>query len=447
MTRWLVARRWRRSSPCSPGYLALPEPGAGDRAPDAGVGRSTAPLAGALLVAFAAGALAGRARRRRRGRARVAGALARRPARSARGEARAGGRARARARLGRRLRAGARRARCAPRAARPPDAAARRAPRRDLPARGRPRRRARRVLEDGARPGSGSTRVSSTCSPTSPSAPGDLRGAAEALERARAGAARRARASRAGCATCTPPPSAGRRRSRCRASSSSACATPASLAAEERVLRGLRYQAALADSRAAARACAARRAHARGPDFVPAWVERRATSSSGTGGASPRGACGSVACAASRPRVLLERLERLNASDGRPERTTRAPTAACSVAIRTPAALLAPPRAPSDRSAARSTRRPRCSSALPAPARRPPARARALGRAAPPPRRPPHRRRHVRPRLRAGPRRPHAVPLPRVPAGDATSWSGYCAECRRWGTYGSRGGAREHGPV
>ena len=97
---------------------------------------------------------------------------------------------------------------------------------------------------------------------------------------------------------------------------------PTTLAREERVLRGLRYQAALAEGepRRAARLCLA--IAREDPDFVPAWVSagelfERAGRRFTARRVWERGARRRPAV------VLLERLERLNASEGNPERTTR----------------------------------------------------------------------------------------------------------------------------
>jgi len=97
---------------------------------------------------------------------------------------------------------------------------------------------------------------------------------------------------------------------------------PATLAAEEGVQRGLRYQAALAEPeprRAARLLVALAREDAA---FLPAWV--------GAGDllaqAGRRFAARRVWERGARHRpaaVLLERLERLNASEGKPDRTTR----------------------------------------------------------------------------------------------------------------------------
>jgi len=94
------------------------------------------------------------------------------------------------------------------------------------------------------------------------------------------------------------------------------------LVREERVLRGLRYQAALAEPepRRAARLLVA--IGREDPSFVPAWVSagdlfERAGRRFTARRVWERGA-------RRRPVVvLLERLERLNASEGKPERTTR----------------------------------------------------------------------------------------------------------------------------
>lgn len=97
---------------------------------------------------------------------------------------------------------------------------------------------------------------------------------------------------------------------------------PATLAREESVLRGLRYQAALAEPepRRAARLLLALARE--DPTFLPAWV--------GAGDllaqAGRRFAARRVWERGVRHRpaaVLLERLERLNASEGKPERTAR----------------------------------------------------------------------------------------------------------------------------
>jgi tetratricopeptide (TPR) repeat protein len=96
----------------------------------------------------------------------------------------------------------------------------------------------------------------------------------------------------------------------------------ATLAAEEQVMRGLRYEAALVepDARQAARLLAALGREE--PSFVPAWVS-----------AGDRFAQAGRRLAARRvwergarhvpAAVLLERLERLAASEGKPERMTR----------------------------------------------------------------------------------------------------------------------------
>ncbi len=95
---------------------------------------------------------------------------------------------------------------------------------------------------------------------------------------------------------------------------------PSALAAEQETLRGLRYQAALAetDVRQAARLLVAlAREH---PDFVPAWV----SAGDLLAGAGRRVAARRIWERGARRRpapVLLERLARLNAD--RPERTTR----------------------------------------------------------------------------------------------------------------------------
>ncbi|TMB20670.1 MAG: tetratricopeptide repeat protein [Deltaproteobacteria bacterium] len=97
---------------------------------------------------------------------------------------------------------------------------------------------------------------------------------------------------------------------------------PATLAREEQVLRGLRYQAALAEPepRRAARLCLA--IAREDPGFVPASVSagdlfERAGRRFTARRVWERGARRRAAV------VLLERLERLNTSEGKPERTTR----------------------------------------------------------------------------------------------------------------------------
>jgi lipopolysaccharide biosynthesis regulator YciM len=96
----------------------------------------------------------------------------------------------------------------------------------------------------------------------------------------------------------------------------------ASLATEERIMRGLRYQAALAedDPRQAARALVALAREDRG--FMPAWVSAGdVLARSGRRLAArrvwERGARYDPAV------VLLDRLERLNASEGKSDRTVR----------------------------------------------------------------------------------------------------------------------------
>lgn len=150
---------------------------------------------------------------------------------------------------------------------------------------------------------------------------GDLRGAADALERARAA-----------------EPTSPRLTRRLRDVYAAAGRWPeavalqadlllrihdkAALAGEAQVLRGLRYQAALAEP-TPARAVPALKAIAReDPGFVPAWVSigdllaaagrRVAARRAWERGARRRPAA-----------VLLERLERLNTSDGKPERSVR----------------------------------------------------------------------------------------------------------------------------
>jgi len=96
----------------------------------------------------------------------------------------------------------------------------------------------------------------------------------------------------------------------------------AALAREERVMRGLRYQTAL-DEVEAPRAARLLLALAReDPAFLPAWV--------GAGDVLARNGrrvrarrVWERAARRTRAAVLLERLERLNASEGRPDRTTR----------------------------------------------------------------------------------------------------------------------------
>jgi tetratricopeptide (TPR) repeat protein len=97
---------------------------------------------------------------------------------------------------------------------------------------------------------------------------------------------------------------------------------PATLAREEQALRGLRYQAALAEPepRRAARLLLA--IAREDPRFVPAWVGagdhfERAGRRFAARRAWERGARRRPAV------VLLERLERLHASEGKPERTAR----------------------------------------------------------------------------------------------------------------------------
>jgi len=94
------------------------------------------------------------------------------------------------------------------------------------------------------------------------------------------------------------------------------------LAAEEQVMRGLRYEAALAepDARQAARLLAA--LGREDPTFVPAWV----SSGDKFAQAGRRLAARRVWERGARhvpATVLLERLERLAASEGKPERMTR----------------------------------------------------------------------------------------------------------------------------
>jgi tetratricopeptide (TPR) repeat protein len=97
---------------------------------------------------------------------------------------------------------------------------------------------------------------------------------------------------------------------------------PEALAAEERVLRGLRYQAALAerDARRAARLFLGLARE--DPTFLPAWVS--AGDALVAGGRRlaarrvwERGARRHAAA------ILLERIEQLNAAEGKPERTGR----------------------------------------------------------------------------------------------------------------------------
>jgi tetratricopeptide (TPR) repeat protein len=150
---------------------------------------------------------------------------------------------------------------------------------------------------------------------------GDLQGAADALERARAGQPESPRLAR-------------RLRDVYRAAGrwSEALALEgeillhvhdrAALAGEEEVLRGLRYQAALAepDPRRASRVLLGLAREA--PTFVPAWV----SAGDLLAGAGRRLAARRAWERGVRRRpavVLLERLERLNADAGRPERTTR----------------------------------------------------------------------------------------------------------------------------
>jgi tetratricopeptide (TPR) repeat protein len=97
---------------------------------------------------------------------------------------------------------------------------------------------------------------------------------------------------------------------------------PASLAAEERVLRGLRYQSALAetDPKRAARLLVGLTREDR--TFLPAWV----SAGDVLAAAGRRLTARRVWERGARQRpdgVLLERIEQLNASEGRPERTTR----------------------------------------------------------------------------------------------------------------------------
>ena len=246
MTRWLVAVGGALIAVLA-GYLLFlnPEP-------------VTVRLTPARTVDCAA---RGRAARRVRGGGAAGGArrggacerarlaeLARRPPAAREAQARAGRpRARAAARVGRRLRAGAGRA-PARRGRRADGGAARRAARRDVPARGQPRRTRAASSRRRSRKLGLDAQLLDLLAEIAERA-GDLRGAAEALERARVAPARRARGSRAGCATSTPPserwpealalqgeisPARPRRRRRSRA--------------EEQVLRGLRYQAALAET-------------------------------------------------------------------------------------------------------------------------------------------------------------------------------------------------------
>jgi tetratricopeptide (TPR) repeat protein len=97
---------------------------------------------------------------------------------------------------------------------------------------------------------------------------------------------------------------------------------PATLARENEILRGLRYQAALAESepRVAARALVGLARE--DPTFVPAWVSAgdvllREGRRFAARRVWERGARRQPAA------VLLERLERLDLSEGNPERTTR----------------------------------------------------------------------------------------------------------------------------
>ncbi len=150
---------------------------------------------------------------------------------------------------------------------------------------------------------------------------GDLRGAADALERARMGqpaSPRLARRLRDVYAASGRWAEAGALQGemllRVR--------EPATLAAEEQVLRGLRYQAALAepDLHQSVRLLAALAREDR--SFVPAWVSLgdalvRLGRPVAARRAWERGARRRPAA------VLLERLERLNVSERKPERTTR----------------------------------------------------------------------------------------------------------------------------
>jgi tetratricopeptide (TPR) repeat protein len=150
---------------------------------------------------------------------------------------------------------------------------------------------------------------------------GDLRGAADALERARA--------------VEPESPRLGRRlRDVYAAAGRWADAVgiqaglllrmhdPMLLASEEAVLRGLRYQAALAEPTPGRAAAALKAITREDPSFVPAWVSlgdilAKAGRRVAARRAWERGA-------RRRPvAVLLERIERLNASDGRPQRSTR----------------------------------------------------------------------------------------------------------------------------
>jgi lipopolysaccharide biosynthesis regulator YciM len=101
---------------------------------------------------------------------------------------------------------------------------------------------------------------------------------------------------------------------------------PAALATEERVLRALRYEVALVEpdpARAARRLIAIARED---PDFLPAWVS--AGDSYLRAGRRFRARRAWERGARRRPAVvLLERLERLHASDGQPRRTERLYTA------------------------------------------------------------------------------------------------------------------------
>ena len=150
---------------------------------------------------------------------------------------------------------------------------------------------------------------------------GDLRGAADALERARAAAPvspRLARHLRDVYAAMGRWPEAVA----LQAELLLGIHDDATLAAETQLLRGLRYQAALAEP-TPARAVVALKAIVReDPAFVPAWVgigdllaasgRRVAARRAWERGARRRPAA-----------VLLERLERLNTSDGKPERSVR----------------------------------------------------------------------------------------------------------------------------
>ena len=179
---------------------------------------------------------------------------------------------------------------------------------------------ARKILEDGLVRVGHDPRLLDLAAEAAERA-GDLRGAADALERAR-------------LALPESPRLARRLRDVYAAAGRWAEAValqgeillrihhPAALASEEQVFRGLRYEAALAepDPRRAARLLVALARE--DPRFVPAWVsagDRFAAAGRRLAARRTweRGARGQPAA------VLLERIEHLNAGEGKPERTTR----------------------------------------------------------------------------------------------------------------------------